>query len=140
MNKVDLDKINETIPLYVEQAEQCGLHGLYLAGCIMYGAALESMLLSFALLRLDENEKPSIREVKATTLKDMVDAFLEEDYFLDSEGVPDVPPGFIHKVRVIRNLIHPLQLTCQSKKVDKKLYLEIQTIVVNIADHLLCKL
>lgn len=137
-DNIDFEKIYPTVSIYAEQAKECGTYGLYLAGCIMYGAALEAVLLGYLLSQLDEESMPSYKEVKRATLLDMIDGCLEAGIFSEKrQDVDSLPDSLIHNIRSVRNLIHPLSLGYKSKNIDKKTYLEIKATFEDVCGHLL---
>lgn len=131
--KIEFDKVLPTVETYLQEAEQCGNNGLYLAGCIMYGAALEAMLLAFVLANLDEVDTPTIKKAcEEGDLFSLVDILGKNELFSTSSRVEAVTP---HIIREIRNFIHSSRLAYRHKPISKEDFFEVKEIFHKTKDH-----
>ncbi|WP_264770435.1 DUF4145 domain-containing protein [Coxiella burnetii] len=136
-DKVDVDKIQQTIEFYIDQAEKCASHGLYFSACVTYGAALEGMLLSFFLCNLtDDDEMPSLQEVRSVDLYSMIEECVSNNVFNQSKIIPEIQSNLIHDIREIRNLIDPSRRSYFCKKIDRNMYAKVKNTFDDIAEHL----
>jgi hypothetical protein len=139
--------------LYKREAKKCFDAKAYLAGCILIGAAMESILLSAANLfpeiitsaKCAPKRKGVVKRLDSWTFNELLMAAKELNWLpsgLSSKGEWDNAHAnigdYVDVVRQIRNLIHPVRyLNDFSRKRVTKKYLEACfEIVDTAADHL----
>lgn len=114
-----LGSVLDLIDLYESEAENCSNVGAYYAAATMLGSAAEARILLECLRqrarvrtlvrRLPKRKRPASTNPLEWTLANLVSVANEAGWLpnIDDGDVIHVVSGWVHRLRAIRNLLHP---------------------------------